>query len=108
MEGIINSDNSTIAKEFKVCTSIASKMRGLMFSKKRNLIFVFPKEQRISLHMLFVFFPIWVVYLDEKKKVVAIRKLLPFISFCYPKEKAKYIIELAENPSLKTGDKLSW
>lgn len=79
-----------------------------MFSQKRNLIFVFDKEQRISLHMLFVFFPIWVIYLDKEKVVVHYQKLIPFLSLCYPKHKAKYVLELIDKPQAKNGDKMSF
>ena len=103
-----NNTNTTIAKKYSICSNIDSQMRGLMFSKKKNLIFIFPKEKRISLHMLFVFFPIWVVYLDKNKKTVDIRKLYPFISFIYPKQKAKYVLELTEKPKIKIGDIMRW
>lgn len=79
-----------------------------MFSKKKNLLFVFEKEKRISLHMLFVFFPIRAIGLNERKKVISIKKLFPFISLYYTKEKAKYIIETTENPMIKRGEKVSW
>lgn len=102
------STNQPIAKDYKICNSLFSKARGLMFSKKKNLIFIFKKEKRISLHMLFVFFPIWAIYLDKNKEAVFIKKLCPFISSCFPKTKAKYILELTEKPNIKTGDRLHW
>ncbi len=92
----------------KVCISLISQATGLMFSKKRNLLFVFPSERRVSLHMFFVFFPIWVVFLDKNKKVIRIAKLIPFLSVVYPKEKCKYIMEMFKNPNLKLGDTLTW
>ena len=44
--------------DYKVCKSNFSKTIGLMFSKKKNLLFEFDKEQRIPLHNLFVFYTI--------------------------------------------------
>ena len=79
-----------------------------MFSKKKNLLFKFDKEKRISLHMLFVFFPIWAVYLNELKEVVYIKKLIPFFSFVNPKKKAKYILELVDDPKTIVGDRIEW
>lgn len=106
---IINkSTKTTIATDYKICTSLFSKAKGLMFSAKKNLVFTFNKEKRISLHMLFVFFPIWAVYLDKNKEANEIKKLLPFISTCYPEQKAQYILELKEKPNIKIGDKISW
>lgn len=47
-----------------------------------------------SIHMLFVFYPINVIFLDSNKKVVDIKKKLKPFTFYSPKKKAKYIIEL--------------
>jgi uncharacterized membrane protein (UPF0127 family) len=106
---IVNkSTKKTIAKDYKVCRSFLSQALGLMFSRKKNLLFMFNKEKRISLHMLFVFFPIWAVYLNKNKQAVFIKKLSPFISAFYPKQKAKYVLELPAKPAVKIGDKLSW
>jgi hypothetical protein len=93
-------------KNIKVCNSLLSKIRGLMFSKKRNLIFIFKKEKMIEIHMLFVFFPIWVVYLNKEKKVTYIKKLQPFISSS--NQKGQYVLEFTEKPDVKLGDKISW
>jgi len=97
-----------MVKKYTICNHIFSKAVGLMFSIKRNLIFEFNHEQKISLHMLFVFFPIWVVYLDKDRKVVEIAKLYPFISFHNPKNEAKYILELVKKPNVKVDDVLDW
>jgi len=94
--------------DYKLCTSLLSKVQGLMFSTRKNVLFVFKKEQRVSLHMLFVFFPIWALYLSKEKKVIYKIKLYPFISFCYPKVKAKYILELVNEPKVRIGEKVEW
>lgn len=80
--------------KIKICKSWFSKFRGLMFSKKKNLLFVFNKEKIIAIHMLFVFFPITVIYLDKNKKETARVKAYPF-TILKPR-KAKYILEAAE------------
>ena len=41
--------NTLIAEDFTICRSLLSQARGLMFSKKRNLIFQFKKEKIIDL-----------------------------------------------------------
>lgn len=93
--------------KYKLCRSMWSKAGGLMFSKKRNLIFVFDEEKRISLHMFFVFFPIDVLFLDKNKRIVEIkRKFMPF-TFYQSKKKAKYVVEIAEKEkdNFKIGKK---
>ncbi len=79
----------------KICKSAWSKACGLMFSRRKNLMFVFDDEKQRSLHMLFVFFPIDVLFLDKNKKIIEKTRLMPF-SFYKSKEKAKYVIEIAE------------
>ena len=89
--------------EYKVCRSAWSKARGLMFSRKRNLMFVFDDEERRGLHMFFVFFPIDVLFLDKNKRIVEIKKnLMPF-TFYKSKEKAMYVVELTEPHNYKIG-----
>ena len=100
--------NQIITKDYRICKSLLSKTRGLMFSKKKNLIFEFEKEQKIGLHMLFVFFPIWVYYLDSNKKLLHKQKLLPFISATNPKFKSRYILELTMEADINVGDILEW
>lgn len=80
--------------KIKTCKNIFSKARGLMFSRKKNLLFVFKDERRRSLHMMFVFFPIDVYFLDKDKRVVEVKRLGPF-EFYTSKKKAKYILEIS-------------
>jgi len=97
-----------IAGEFTECRSVPEKARGLMFSPKKSLLFIFEKERRISLHMFFVFFPIDVIFLDRDKKIVDLKEnFLPF-TFYTSKNKAKYVIEarkgVISGSKSKTGD----
>ena len=61
--------------------------------------------------MFFVFFPIDVLFLDEDKKVVEIKKKFEPFTLYNPKNKAKYVIELPQgavkNTNTKIGDKVS-
>ena len=78
------------------CDNFFTKFRGLMFSKKKNLIFNLNKESRINsiIHTFFVFYNIDVYWLDQNKNIVDFRlKVKPF-TIKIPKKKAKYIIEL--------------
>ena len=77
-----------------------------MFSKKKQLLFVFNKEQRISLHNCFVFYPINLIFFDKNKKVIEIKKnFMPF-SFYKSKNKAMYLLESPFKIKYQIGDKL--
>ena len=85
-----------------------------MLSKKKDtaLIFKFDKEKIISLHMLFVFYPIDALFLD-KNKIVADKKenFKPF-TFYKSRKKAMYAIELPNGILKRTktgiGDKIKF
>ena len=85
-----------IPKDVKVCDNFFSRIRGLMFfSKPKPTLLVFPKESKVGIHMLFVFFPLDIIWLDSNYKIVAIRKnVRPFSGVYYPKTSAKYVLEL--------------
>jgi len=74
--------------------TILSQAKGLMFSGKKNLLFTFKREDSVSIHMFFVFFPIDVLFLNAKKQIVEKARLLPF-SVYFPKKSCKYILELS-------------
>lgn len=105
--------NKKIVSRVKIGASPFFKFRGLMFSKRiedTGLIFVFRKEIPISLHMLFVFFPIDVILADSSKRVVEIKKeFRPFTLYDSLKP-AKYVIELPADASGGTdvGDTLEF
>ena len=83
--------------ELIFCNSFFSKFRGLMFSRKKNLVLVLKKESKFNaiIHMFFVFYSIDVYWLDQDKNIVDFRrKLLPF-TIAIPKGKAKYIVEIS-------------
>lgn len=70
-----------------------SKFVGLMFQRPYPLVFVFEKPKRIGLHMFFVFWPIDVFFMDDKFRVLEVkRNFLPF-SFYTSKCKASYVLE---------------
>jgi len=101
--------NIVITAEMRVCRSIPSKLRGLMFSRKitdTGLVFVFDKAERRGLHMLFVFFPIDLVFLDSRKRIIEIKEhFLPFTVY-YPREKAKYVLELPDGAVKRSGTEI--
>lgn len=101
--------NRILATNCAVCDDICSKSIGLMFSKKgkRALIFKFNKEKIISLHMLFVFYTIDVLFLDKNEIVVDKKENFKPFTFYSSKKKAMYVIELPEGTIKKTKTKIS-
>ena len=75
-----------------------------MFSRKKNLLFEFEKEQKIPLHNFFVFYPINLVFLDKSKKVIEIKKNFKPFRVYTSKTKAKYLLETPFDIKFKIGD----
>ena len=103
-----------IVEKTALCRTVFKRAAGLMLSKKENkaLIFIFSKEKIVPLHMLFVFYPIDVLFLNKEKKIVEIKEHFRPFSFYSPKNKARYIIEMPEGSigkfNLEISDKLSF
>lgn len=91
-----------------VCNSPWSKARGLMFSSKKSLVFAFDKDKHVPLHMMFVFFPIDVYYLNANKQVIEVKKNFKPFTFYTPKNKARFVLEVPSPSSFSVGDVVSF
>jgi uncharacterized membrane protein (UPF0127 family) len=88
--------NKRISLEVHKCNFIKRGV-GLMFSRKENakaLLFEFPKPVKMSIHSFFVFFPFLTIWLDDKNKIIEIKKIYPWNPSVFPKEKFKKLIEI--------------
>ena len=92
-----------------LCKDPFSKAIGLMFcfDKEKSLVFIFSKEIQSSLHMWFVFYPIDVLFLDSRKKVVEIKEHFQPFTFYFPQHTSKFIIEVPDGTIQKTGTKIT-
>jgi len=87
---------------------------GLMFRrlKKGDSIVLTCGEGIFSaaIHMLFVFYPLDIVWLDKDHIVVDKKTVNPFTLFAYPKRPAKYIVEMRKGFSkdIKINDKIEF
>ena len=102
-------DGDVLAREHGVADSFVSRALGVMFRRSfpgDALVFEFPRERRAGIHMLFVFFPIDVVFLNGNNVVISKKTLRPWIG--YASERASKMIEMpagaAEN--IEEGDRL--
>ncbi len=74
--------------------------RGLIFSKKKNILLVLPYEHKARIHTFFVFFPFTAYFLNSIIYLVDTQKMKPFRVY-KSKKPAKYILEVYENKRLK-------
>ena len=101
----------------KIADTHWKKTKGLMFEDKNQfdyaLVFNLGRDAQMSasIHMMFVFFPIDIVYLNKEKKVVDIAKgLKPFTPNYTPKARSSYFVELPEGKAsgIELNDILEW
>jgi uncharacterized protein len=98
------------------CDSFACRLRGLTWRRGlapgEGLALVESRESRLdaSIHMLFVWFPIAVLWLDNDRRVVDTRLARPWRPAYVPRKPARYILEAA--PALldlvSIGDELEF
>lgn len=90
------------------CSDFLCKLLGLMFKKEikesEGLLFVNERESILnsSIHMFFMNFDIFIVWLNSSFQVVDIRNAHKWQPFLFPQKPAQYVLEL--NP--KMSDKI--
>jgi uncharacterized membrane protein (UPF0127 family) len=72
------------------CASFVCRLRGLMFRRRlvpgEGLLLVERSAGRTqtAIHMAMVFFPLGVIWIDDRQRVVDTRKALPWRIYCPP------------------------
>lgn len=86
-----------VTDKFKVCNNFFSRAKGLMFSFLRGFdgaVLVFDRDSFVSVHMLFVFLPLDIFWVDSDFRIVDVRRSVkPFTPLLIPKSMAKYVVE---------------
>jgi uncharacterized membrane protein (UPF0127 family) len=113
--------NKTLKKKIGLkvvqADSFFKRLKGLMFKRGFDyaLLFEFAGESRAkaSIHMLFVFTPIDIAYLDKEKTVVDLKaSLQPWTLNYTPKRPARFLLELPPGSikkfKLEIGQKIDW
>lgn len=111
--------NLTQNKELKAmhAKSVPALTKGLMFKKKGNMLLEFPISRRHGIWMLFMRYPLDLIYINQEKKVTEIKKDIPPLTFdprtwktYNPRHKARYILEVEKEKSVdfNIGDRLEF
>jgi|WetSurMetagenome_2_1015567.scaffolds.fasta_scaffold629767_1 uncharacterized protein len=116
MKTTILTATNGIAFSVEICDTFFKKFTGLMMRKElvkqMGLIFIYSKESIIntSIHMLFMRFPITVVWLDKNDIVVDKSIALPWHLYYAASKPACKIIEIGVQyiDDFKIGDKISF
>ncbi len=112
---ILKYNGIEIARAVELSRTVLSQALGLMFRKKipsdYSMIFVLKKPSYVGIHMLFVFFPIDVIFLDEEKRIMGLSSLKPWLGF-KAMNNVRYVIEMKagtiEKFNLSTGGQMEF
>ncbi len=104
---IINkTQKKMISQDEIVCTNQFSQSLGLMFRKRQNLIMLFDRERKVSLHNFFVFFSLDLLIVDSEMKIVEIKRNFRPFTFWNSSRKGKYLVELGFKGEYAVGDEM--
>ncbi len=99
-----------LANKEKKCNTILSRGTGLMFKRQlidEGYVFEFNKDILGSIHMLFVFFPIDIIWLNKKFEVIEAKEnIRPFTPSVIPKKKSRYFIEFPSGTLRQTNTRI--
>jgi uncharacterized membrane protein (UPF0127 family) len=104
--------NSVI--EAETADNFWKRVIGLSFSEKKNMFFPLEFEDKWSLWMFGVRYPIKMIFIDKNKNVIDIKNAEPLSlnpktwRIYKPRESCKYILETPFNLKIKIGDRLKW
>jgi uncharacterized membrane protein (UPF0127 family) len=91
----------TLLKQAKWCNSFGSKLRGFTFRRRLSetdgLVLVEKNDSRLNtaIHMLFVFFDLGVIWVNDAGEVVDTTVAKPWRLSYAPQAPARYVIELS-------------
>lgn len=112
---LLKADGELIATNTEIARSFCAKSRGLMFRKSipddYALLFVFSRPTKVSLHMVFVPFPIDVLLLNRDMRIIGMHSLNAWTGFLNSRLEVSYVVELPYGSvfrhNLKAGQQLS-
>jgi uncharacterized membrane protein (UPF0127 family) len=102
------------AIEADIADDMIKRMMGLSLCEKKNMFFPMPFEDKWSLWMFAVRYPLTMIFIDKNRKVVDVHRGVPITpdpktwKTYTPKTKCKYILETPFKIDVKVGDSLSW
>ena len=109
-----------LSEDARLVSSFLGRLRGLILERPKDIVLVAAREGVVesSIHMLFMGYPIDVLWLDSDKRVVEIRRgVPPFNPFkpstwrtYKPGKPAKYVVELGVGSAEGTevGDEIEF
>ena len=102
------SNGAVLCDQTIVLSEKREKSKGLMFTRKKDagFIFVFGKSQVLALHTFFMFYPIDVIWIDNRGRIVDSRENLKPFKLVIPDKESCHFIELPSGTLRRTMTKI--
>jgi len=105
------SKKKVLIKKSHRCYWLFAKFFGLMFTTRKvgGMVFRFSEDVNHWLHMFFVFYPIDILFLNKKFRVVEIKKNFKPFTVYFPKNSYRYVVEMPAGcaKGVERGDLIS-
>ena len=100
--------------EVKVAETLFQRMKGLSFCGEGKMLFVFSRDTKASIDMMFLSKPLYLYFLNEEKRVIDVQKAEPWTKnpltwkLYSPDESYRYLLESFEPLEGKKGDEFKF
>ncbi|MBY6293944.1 hypothetical protein GLU60_00985 [Nanohaloarchaea archaeon H01] len=100
--------------EAELADNLISRMKGLSFRSSGKMLFVFPRETRAKIDMMFLSKPLYLYFLNSKKEVIEVQRAELWTydprtwKFYSPDQRYRYLLESFENLKIKEGEDLNF
>jgi|GEM_PF-406643 len=101
MDKTLRYNGRVVAKRIVYCNDILKKGTGLMFRSRNALkdkawLFPFKRPRRVCITMILVFYPIDIIFLDNRNRIIELKEdIRPFQNYT-SKEKIYSFLELSK------------
>jgi len=100
--GFKYNDKKIVIKDYIICNTFFSKVRGLMFRKKnfsKSLLFIFSKPKKYAIHSFFCrkFIAVWMLKIGNRIQIIDVKKVLPYKFSVTPQKKFNLLLEIPES-----------
>ncbi|MCJ7450830.1 MAG: DUF192 domain-containing protein [Candidatus Nanohaloarchaeota archaeon QJJ-9] len=115
----LENQDGILIKEIERIDSLIGKSKGLMFREEGRALLEFSYDDRHSIWMLFMCFPIDIAFIDQEKRIIDIKRdvkplgVNPSTWKIYrPEKPCRYVLEvesgLLDEKEFKIGDRLGF
>lgn len=108
----VETENESFDAE--VADNFFRRAKGLSFRSKGKMLFVFPRETRAAIDMVFLSRPLWLYFIGSEKNVLEVQKAEPWSwnprtwKLYRPEKSYRYLLESFHPLEIEEGEGLEF